>query len=493
MHVLILAPGSRGDVEPAARIAHDLRCEGHRVTLVAHRDYAGIVERAGAGLAPFDVPLEPPEPAGGPAGEQGGPAGRPGASAYLAHLHTYMRAGAQVALHAARLAPDSGDPFGAVLTNPISPYGHDLAESLGIPSAEALLQPDQPSRAYPPMTLSRLVDSRVAALLNPGGLGNLALGGLFARMPSPVTRASAWLRAELGLPRESPAAARRRRLRAGLPVHHGISPAIMPRPADWPDNLSLDGPWWPLDVDWSPDADLRDFLTTGGAAAGSEGPGAPAAPGTTVGATAEAGAVPDAGSAPVLVSMGSVATRAHPGLREFVRTSRRRIIVQGSGWESILADSAGRVRAVGDVPHARLLPLVSACIHQAGAGITAACLRAGVPAVALPQHTDQFFWAARVRTLGAGVDLVGRQGASPEAIAAAVDHVTGDPGPREAAGRLSRTLAAEAGDGWQHDGGHRVSGGSGGESGDRSGGESGGKSAAVLPSTAGLRAWVTGL
>ncbi|MCQ9369240.1 glycosyltransferase [Brevibacterium sp. 91QC2O2] len=484
MHVLILAPGSRGDVEPAARIAHDLRCEGHRVTLVAHRDYAGIVERAGAGLVPFDVPLEPPEPAGGPAGEQGGPAGRPGASAYLAHLHTYMRAGAQAALHAARLASDSGDPFGAVLTNPISPYGHDLAESLGIPSAEALLQPDQPSRAYPPMTLSRLVDSRVAALLNPGGLGNLSLGGLFARMPSPVTRASAWLRAELGLPRESPAAARRRRLRAGLPVHHGISPAIMPRPADWPDNLSLDGPWWPLDVDWSPDADLRDFLITGGAAAD---PGAP-------GAAAEAGVVPDAGSAPVLVSMGSVATGAHPGLREFVRTSRRRIIVQGSGWESILADSAGRVRAVGDVPHARLLPLVSACIHQAGAGITAACLRAGVPAVALPQHTDQFFWAARVRTLGAGVDLVGRQGASPEAIAAAVDHVVGDPGPREAAGRLSRTLAAEAGDGWQHDGGHRSSGHpTGDEPGDRSGGEVCGLPGPVLPSTAGLRAWVAGL
>ena len=217
MKVLILAPGSRGDVEPALRIASGLIADGHEATVVAHGDYRKRVTAVGCELVPFAVPLEPPLQSDDSA---------PGARGYLAHLRSYMLDHARAALAA---ATDGG--FGAVITNPISPYGHDIAEALSILSAEALPQPALPSRSYPPM---------IASNLHLGPVLNRGFGRLFERFPAPIDGAIAHVRRELGLPKESRLAGIRRRLRAGLPVHHGISPAVLPRPSDWPNNLSLD-------------------------------------------------------------------------------------------------------------------------------------------------------------------------------------------------------------------------------------------------------------
>ena len=351
MKVLILAPGSRGDVEPALRIASGLIADGHEATVVAHGDYRKRVTAVGCELVPFAVPLEPPLQSDDSA---------PGARGYLAHLRSYMLDHARAALAA---ATDGG--FGAVITNPISPYGHDIAEALSILSAEALPQPALPSRSYPPM---------IASNLHLGPVLNRGFGRLFERFPAPIDGAIAHVRRELGLPKESRLAGIRRRLRAGLPVHHGISPAVLPRPSDWPSNLSLDGFWWPVDdVDWAAPSSLVDFLADG--------------------------------PAPVLITMGSVDVDAGVGaaVAEFVETTNRRVIVQGALCEHLAEAAPDRVFAAGHVPHSWLLPQVAAVVHQAGAGITAACLRAGAPGIPLPLHTDQFFWARRAHELGAAV------------------------------------------------------------------------------------------
>ena len=236
---------------------------------------------------------------------------------------------------------------------------------LGVPSAEALLQPSVPSRAYPPM---------IASNLDLGPVLNRGLGSLLGRIPAPVDAAVAHIRSELGLPRESRHAAVRRRMRAGLPAHHGISPVVLPRPKDWPSNLSLDGFWWPVvDEDWAPEPDLAEFLA--------------------------------AGPPPVLITLGSVdvGTGGDSAVADFVRTTDRRVIVQGASGLVLAEAAPHRVFAAGDVPHSWLLPQVAAVVHQAGAGITAACLRAGAPGIPLPLHTDQFFWARRAHELGAAV------------------------------------------------------------------------------------------
>lgn len=43
MRVLVLAPGTRGDVAPAAGLGARLRADGHEVTVVADEPYGRLV------------------------------------------------------------------------------------------------------------------------------------------------------------------------------------------------------------------------------------------------------------------------------------------------------------------------------------------------------------------------------------------------------------------------------------------------------------------
>lgn len=81
---------------------------------------------AGCALTPFIMPVTPPS------GTVGG--GAQGVRAYLATLRTYME-------HAATAALATMPGAEVVLTNAISPYGHDIAEHLG---------PHPPRRSYSP-------------------------------------------------------------------------------------------------------------------------------------------------------------------------------------------------------------------------------------------------------------------------------------------------------------------------------------------------------
>lgn len=370
MRVLILAPGSWGDVSPAIRIAHDLIAEGHAITMVVHSDYAEAAERAGCATARFATTLTPPEPA----------AGEPaiGARSYLAHLRRYMVDHAEAALRSL----NSGT-VDAVLTNPISPYGHDIAEALGVPSAEALLQPSAPSRSYPPM---------IASAVDFGPLLNREIGRAAQRFPGPVVPALIRVRERLGLPQRSFAESLRERARTGVPVHHGISPVLLPRPGDWPLQLSLDGFWWPVDDDdWRAPAELADFLADG--------------------------------SPPVLLTMGSIPEggRASTALAEFASSTRRRILVQGAAGPALAEADPDRIFATGQAPHSWLLPQVATVVHQAGAGITAACARAGIPGIPVPQHTDQHFWARTMTRLGAAPPALTGRRVSPSVLASHVE------------------------------------------------------------------------
>lgn len=367
MKVLILAPGTRGDVAPAARLGSGFVADGHEATIVAGAEYAALVHDAGCAHAPISAAMALSDPAAGAAGVR----------QYLAHLRVYMRSAADAALAAM-------DGAGAVLTNPISPYGHDIAEHLGVASAAALLQPAHPSAAYPPM---------IASSKDLGPRGNRLAGRGAQRVPTPYDPATAHVRATLGMSKERPAAARRRR--RALPVHHGISAAVLPRPADWPASHTLDGFWWPLEPrGWAPEADLADFL--------------------------------DAGPAPVLVALGSLDAGASftDALVSAVSTTSSRVILQGNVFGEHANEFGDRVLHVGDVPHSWLLPRVSAVVHQAGAGITAATLRAGVPSVALPLHTDQPFWARRLQALGAAVEPIPAKRVTAESVGAAIVRVT---------------------------------------------------------------------
>jgi sterol 3beta-glucosyltransferase len=161
MQVLILSPGTRGDVAPATGLGAAFVADGHRVTIVANSEYGSLVTGAGCSIAPITAPISPPSGTVR--------AGVRGVRAHLTTLRTYMNQAATAALAAAVGAE-------AVLTNAISPYGHDIAEHLGVPSAEALLQPSQPSAAYPPM---------IAGGKDLGRVGNRMAGHLTQQVRTP--------------------------------------------------------------------------------------------------------------------------------------------------------------------------------------------------------------------------------------------------------------------------------------------------------------------
>ena len=54
MKIVLLALGSRGDVQPMVAFGRELAGRDLPVTIVAMRDYAGLVEGAGLNFAPID-------------------------------------------------------------------------------------------------------------------------------------------------------------------------------------------------------------------------------------------------------------------------------------------------------------------------------------------------------------------------------------------------------------------------------------------------------
>jgi UDP:flavonoid glycosyltransferase YjiC (YdhE family) len=100
---------------------------------------------------------------------------------------------------------------------------------------------------------------------------------------------------------------------------------------------------------------------------------------------------------------------------------------------------------VGEVPHSILFPRTAAVVHHAGAGTTAAGLRAGVPAVPVPVQFDEGFWAARLVALGVAPGTLSPRGLRAERLAPALVRATTDPAFRRRARNLAERLSAEDG------------------------------------------------
>jgi vancomycin aglycone glucosyltransferase len=110
------------------------------------------------------------------------------------------------------------------------------------------------------------------------------------------------------------------------------------------------------------------------------------------------------GDPPVYCGLGSMmgTLETARALVQAVRSTGRRVVLS-RGWADLRpADAADDCISIGDVDHARLFPRVAAVVHHGGAGTTTAAALAGCPQVVVPHNYDQFYWAERVRFLGAG-------------------------------------------------------------------------------------------
>lgn len=223
------------------------------------------------------------------------------------------------------------------------------------------------------------------------------------------------LRTRLALPPQRSGAARRARERRLWPVQHGFSPRVVPRPRDWRQGLGVCGYWWPYDGDPQLPDDVRAFL--------------------------------DAGPPPVFVGLGSATVPDAEHLSGQVVAALRKAGLRGviqRGWGGLAADGDDML-TIGEMPHAVLFPRMAAVVHHAGAGTTAAGLRAGVPSVPVPIQFDEGFWAARLVGLGVAPTTVPLRGLAVDALAEAVRQATRDPGYSERATELGERIRAEDG------------------------------------------------
>jgi sterol 3beta-glucosyltransferase len=183
-----------------------------------------------------------------------------------------------------------------------------------------------------------------------------------------------------------------RKIWSGHPMLYGISPTLLPQPADWPENAWMCGQWVRPVPEWDAPGPLQDFLT--------------------------------AGDPPIYVGFGSMVGFDQRQLLDVMigAVAGRRALFY-PGWNS--RDSLNlppNFCIIDDTPHDWLFPRTSLIIHHGGSGTTHSTARAGVPSVVLPFAADQFFWAEQLR----------RKGIAPAAAS----------GPKVTATILSRAIAA---------------------------------------------------
>jgi MGT family glycosyltransferase len=158
-------------------------------------------------------------------------------------------------------------------------------------------------------------------------------------------------------------------------------------------------------------------------------------------------ASPGPGDPLILVSLSTLnqgqAALMHRILQAVGSLPARVVVTLGLSLDSSQFVAPPNVTLEGFVPHAAVLPHVTAMVTQCGLGTLMKALAHQIPLVCLPFVGDQPDNAARVVAHGAGVRL--GADATPEQIRAAIMRVLNEPIFREGARRLGRSISADDG------------------------------------------------
>lgn len=396
--LVILTAGTYGDVVPYAGLGRRLAAAGHEVTLATTARFAGVVTEAG--LAFHELPSSDPRELA--AGKEGQAAARGG----LRGMTSATRTAAEVMRRPVPAMIEAVAHADVVLcTAATSLLAAPMAEARRLPCLVLTLQPTEPTRTHGPVLLGGR---------NLGGWLNRAVPNLFVRLGFRIFAGLIRdVRGELGLP-PVPASGY---APGELTVLYGISPTVYPRPPDLRDGVDVAGYWWraPSAADWEPDPALAGFLA--------------------------------AGPPPVYVGFGSMGAgdgrRLSAEVSAALRSAGCRAVV-ARGWAELDIDGPD-VLMVDDVPHDWLFSRVAAVVHHAGAGTTAAGLRAGRPAVGVPFGYDQPFWARRLVDLGVAPRSLPAKRLGGSELGAAIATAVGDPSYGRAAAAIASCLETEDG------------------------------------------------
>jgi UDP:flavonoid glycosyltransferase YjiC (YdhE family) len=403
MRVDIVAIGSRGDVQPFVALGLGLQNAGHRVRIVALSGFEELV--CGHGLEYLAIGESPREIANTSAGRDW----IRDRSSTLGFLRGFVRvARSRITEGIARYWQDCQDTE-AVIVSPMGfLIGMHIAERLGIPVIRAQVEPPTVPTLYDwngRKSLAAAAERGWATFLD---ITFNFLGWTLLRGTTNAAR-----RQTLDLP---PLPILWRKI-LHLPLLCGYSPAVVPKLPDFGDWIHVTGYWFLDDLPgWVPPREVVAFL--------------------------------ESGPPPVFIGFGSTPFPEPEAttdlvVRALTRSGRRGILVAG-GTGMATGQLTDTILAVDFVSYPWLFRHVSAVVHQGGAGVTGAALRAGLPCVTVPVFGVHPFWAKRVFELGVAPPPIPAARLTEDKLVAAIEATAGSEMRRRAAA-LSERIRGEDG------------------------------------------------
>lgn len=403
MRIVIIAPGTRGDVQPYIALGKGLQNAGHYIRIVSHSNFELLVTSYGLEFWSFgnDVKDAVENNEMRELTEKGN---------FLLLMAKMAKEAQREALRFAQGGLIAAQSMDIVLSGMGGLYiGIAIAEKLDISLVQAYVVPFTPTHE-----LSSVLTPKLPTLLN--------------RFSHQLTRQLLWQGFRL-----ADSIARKKVLNIpvapllgpydsksthNMPILYGFSPSVIPPPSDWNGNTHITGYWFIDEADdWQPPSALLDFLQSG--------------------------------SPPVYIGFGSMSNRkpehtADLVIQALALTNQRAVLL--SGWGGLqttnLPDS---IFMIDSIPHSWLFPRVSAVVHHGGASTTAAGLKAGVPSVIIPFFGDQPFWGQRVTDLGVGSKPIPRKKLTSERLATAIQEVVTNEDMRSRATKLGKQIQTENG------------------------------------------------
>ena len=403
MRIVIIAPGTRGDVQPYIALGKGLQSAGHTIRLVSHSNFESLVASYGLEFWSFGNDVKD-------AVENSDMQALTEKGNFLLLLAKMAKEAQREALRFAKGGLLAAQGMEIVLSGLGGLFiGIAIAEKLNIPLVQAYVVPFSPTRE-----MSSVLTPKLPPVLN--------------RVSHQLTRQLMWQgfrsadtiarKKVLNIPAAPLLGPYDSKSTHNMPILYGFSPSVIPAPSDWNDQTHITGFWFVDEADdWQPPAALLDFL--------------------------------QAGPAPIYIGFGSMSSRAPEQTADLIiqalkLTNQRAILL--SGWGGLQkANIPDSIFMIDSIPHSWLFPRVSAVVHHGGASTTAAGLKAGVPSVIIPFFGDQPFWGQRVAELGVGSKPIPRKQLTAERLANAIREVVTNEDMRQRAAKLGKQIQTENG------------------------------------------------
>jgi Glycosyltransferase family 28 N-terminal domain len=239
MKLAALTYGTEGDTRPMAAVCRALMDAGHDVTLLADGGTLGNARDLGVPHAAL---------AGNIRGalERGilsAVAGKNSLNATAKAMARIANENANAWMHQVLEVAAGSD--GLIVAGLAAFIGFSAAEKLAIPVIGAGMIPLTPTSAFPSPFLPRRS--------TPRWLNRFSYRLVAEVLWRAFRNATNAARAQVGLPPG-------RKIWSGHPMLYGISPSLLPKPADWPDNAWMCGQWVRPVREWDAPRSLQDFL-----------------------------------------------------------------------------------------------------------------------------------------------------------------------------------------------------------------------------------------